>query len=160
MDQETHRIQQEQQQCRDQMVDLLPKFGEEVKKVEELRVQVEKPIEMSIKKETWGVRLVTEENNLMTRMTTSTGETKISKPPQICLFSGNKLVSRDEGNVDQWELQAQGALVMHTENSVHAAIVNSLRGPTRDLVGFIGFDADLKRILEESCQSIWSKIHR
>ena len=96
VDQETHRVQQEQQQSRDQMVDQLWMFGKEVKKVEELRVQVEKPIEMLVKKETWGVRLVTEENNLTTRMTTSIGETKISKSPQICLFSGNKLVPRNE----------------------------------------------------------------
>ena len=106
VDQETHKVQQEQQQSHDQMVDPLWKFGKEVKNVEELRVQVEKPIEKLVKKETWGAGLVTEENNLATRMTTSTGETKISKPPQICLFSGNELVPRDEGNVDQWEFQA------------------------------------------------------
>ena len=46
-------------------------------------------------------------------------------------------------------ISGPGALAMHTENSVHAAIVNSLRGPTRDLVGLIEFDADLENILEE-----------
>ena len=39
-------------------------------------------------------------------------------------------------------------MATHTKNSVHAAIVNSLRGPTRDLIGFIGFD-DIEKILEE-----------
>ena len=53
------------------------------------------------------------------------------------------------GIYDQWEFQVRGAIATHTENSVRAAIVNSLRGPARDLVGFVGFDADLERILME-----------
>ena len=40
-------------------------------------------------------------------------------------------------------------MATHTKNSVHAAIVNSLRGPTQDLIGFVGFDADIERILDE-----------
>ena len=41
------------------------------------------------------------------------------------------------------------AIATHTKNSVRAAIINSLQGLARDLVGFIGFDADLERILME-----------
>ena len=77
-------------------------------------------------------------------------EMRISKPPQICIFSGQEPVPKEEGNYDQWEFQVRGALAMHTENSVRAAIINSLRGPARDLVGFIGFDAELERILMEA----------
>ena len=43
----------------------------------------------------------------------------------------------------------RGAIATHTENSVRAAIVNSLRGPARDLAGFVGFDANLEKILME-----------
>ena len=43
----------------------------------------------------------------------------------------------------------RGAIATHTENSVRAAIVNSLRGPARDLVRFVGFDAPLEKILAE-----------
>ena len=32
---------------------------------------------------------------------------------------------------------------------MRVAIINSLLGPARDLVGFVGFDADLERILME-----------
>ena len=39
---ETRRFQQEQQESRDQMVELLQKFGSKVKKVEELRCKVER----------------------------------------------------------------------------------------------------------------------
>ena len=53
-------------------------------------------------------------------------EMKISKPLQICIFSGQEPVPKDEGNYDQWEFQVRGAIATHTENSVRAAIVNSL----------------------------------
>ena len=56
---------------------------------------------------------------------------------------------KDEGNFDQWEFQVWGAMVTHTENSVRAAIMNSLQGSAHDSVGFIGFDADLEKILKE-----------
>ena len=40
-------------------------------------------------------------------------------------------------------------MATHTKTSVRAAIVNSLRGPARDLVGFISFNTELERILME-----------
>ena len=76
-------------------------------------------------------------------------EVKISKPPQICIFSRQEPVPKEEGNYDQWEFQVRGAIATPRENSVRAAIVNSIRGLARDLVGFVGFDADLERILME-----------
>ena len=53
-------------------------------------------------------------------------EMKISKPPQLCVLSGNEPVLKEEGNFDQWEFQVWGAMATHTENSVRPAIVNSL----------------------------------
>ena len=90
----------------------------------------------------------TESTTTMTVVSTQS-EMKISKPPQICIFSGQEPVPKDEGNYNQWEFQVRGAIATHTKNSVRAAIVNSLRGPARDLVGFFSFDADLERILME-----------
>ena len=55
----------------------------------------------------------------------------------------------EEGNYNQLEFQVRGEMASCTKNSVRAAIVNSLQGPARDLVGFIGFDAELERILME-----------
>ena len=90
----------------------------------------------------------TESTTTMTAVSTQS-EMKISEPPKICIFSGQEPVPKDEGNYDQWEFQVRGAIVTHRENSMRATIMNSLRGPARDLVGFIGFDADLERILME-----------
>ena len=92
--------------------------------------------------------LQTKSTTTMTAVATQS-EMKISKLPQICIFSGQEPVPKEEGNYDQWEFQVRGAIATHTENSVGAAIINSLRGPARDLVGFVGFDANLEKILME-----------
>ena len=150
------------QGSQDQMVELLQKFGSEVKKVEELRCRVERTESTPNRGKTVAVKgedgipfqeIVhtphkTESTITMTAVATQS-EMKISKPPQICIFSGQEPVPKDEGNYDQWEFQVRGAIATHTENSVRAAIVNSLRGLARDLVGFVNFDADLERILME-----------
>ena len=149
MEQETRQFQQEQHESQEQLADLLQKFSEEVKKVETLRAQVqEKQPEMALKKEMSDASLMTEPmQNPM--QTLSYKIMKILNPPQICVFSGNDPVPKDEGTVDQWEFQVRGSLATHTENSVRAVIVNSLWGPARDLIGFVGFDANLEKILEE-----------
>ena len=42
-EQEVIKLQQEQQESREQMVELLQKFGKEVRKVEEMRMQMGEP---------------------------------------------------------------------------------------------------------------------
>ena len=144
------------------MVELLQKFGTEVKKVEELHRRVEQaevipkrtpstPAKGEIentKEEITNTPVKMESTTTMSSIK-ETGETKIAKPPQVCTFSGQDPVPKEEGNYDQWEFQVRGAIATHTENSVRAAIINSLRGPARDLVGLVGFDAPLEKILAE-----------
>ena len=156
------RFQQEQQENQEQMVELLQKFGTEVKKVEELHRRVEQaevipkrtpltPAKGEIentKEEITNTPVKMESTTTMSSIR-ETRETKIAKPPQVCTFSGQDPVPKEEGNYDQWEFQVRGAIATHTENSVRTAIVNSLRGPARDLVGFVGFDAPLEKILAE-----------
>ena len=62
---------------------------------------------------------------------------------------GIKPIPKEEGSHDHWEFQVRAAIDTHTENSVRAAIVNSFRGPARELVGFIGYSADINLILSE-----------
>ena len=81
--------------------------------------------------------------------TVDTLEKEISKPPPIVYFSGIEPIPKHEGSHDQWEFKVRGAMDTHTENSVRAAIVNSLRGPARELVGFTGYSADINFILNE-----------
>ena len=159
---ETRQFQQEQQESRDQMVELLQKFGSKVKKVEELRCKVEWPESTPVEGKTVAVKgedgilsqeivhtpLKTESTTTMTTVSTQS-EMKISKPPQICIFSEQEPVPKEEGNYAQWEFQMRSVIATHTENSVRSAIVNSLRGPAQDLVGFVRFDANLEKILME-----------
>ena len=58
-------------------------------------------------------------------------------------------IPKDEGSHNQWEFQVRGVMDTHTENSVQAAIVNSVRGPAGELVGFIEYSADINLILSE-----------
>ena len=136
---EARRFQQERQENREQMVELLQKFGTEVKKVEELHRRVEQaevipkrtpstPAKGEIentKEEITNTPVKMESTTTMSSIR-ETGETKITKPPQVCTFSGQDPVLKEEGNYDQWEFQVRGAIATHTKNSVRAAIVNSL----------------------------------
>ena len=136
---ETQRFQQEQQESQDQIVELLQKFGSKVKKVEELRCKVEQTESIPDKRKAVGMdredEMLSQEighhphkPEFTTTMTTvsTQSEMRISKPPQICIFSGQEPVLKEEGNYDQWEFQVRGAMATHTKNSVRAAIVNSL----------------------------------
>ena len=98
---ETQRFQQEQQESREQMVELLQKFGSKVKKVEELRCKVEqtestpddrKVVDMKGEDEILSQEMrhnphQAKSTTTMTVISTQS-EMKISKPPQICIFSG------------------------------------------------------------------------
>ena len=114
------RFQQEQQESREQMVELLQKFGSKVKKVEELRCKVEwtestpderKAVDVKGEDEILSQEIghnphKTESTTTMTTVSTQS-EMKISKPPQICIFSGQEPVPKDEGNYNQWEFQVR-----------------------------------------------------
>ena len=110
-----------------------------MKKVEELQCRVEwtkstpdegktvavKGEDGILSQEVLYTPLQTESTTTMTAVATQS-EMKISKPPQICIFSGQEPVQKEEGNYNQWEFQVRGAIATHTENSMRAAIVNSL----------------------------------
>ena len=85
---------------------------------------------------------------------------KITKSPPIVYFPGIKPIPKEEGSHDQWEFQVRGAMDTPTENAVRAAIVNSLRGPARELVGFIGYSADINLILSEVSNRFGKKYSR
>ena len=125
------------------MEEILQRFGEEVKKVEEMRTHGSQSL-TSVKQKGAQTEMITEDWQV-TPQTPGRDEYKIEKPPQICNFSGSDPIPKDEGSYEQWEFQVRGAMATHTENSVRAAIVNSLQGPARDLIGFVGFDADIEK---------------
>ena len=146
-EQDMMKLQQEQKGSQEQMVEILQNFREEVKKVEEMRTHVNQP-STPVKQEVAKMEMIAEDKQSIPQAS-SRDERKIEKPPQICIFSGSDPIPKDEGSYEQWEFQVRGAMATHTKNSVHAAIVNSLQGPAQHLIGFVGFDADIERILDE-----------
>ena len=72
---------------------------------------------------------------------------KLMKPPDLPLFSEAEPVPREEGSFDQWMFQVQGALNSHSEEAIRSAIVRSVRWEARELMRFIGFQAELDVIL-------------
>ena len=122
--QDVMKLQQEQKETWEQMVEILQRFGEEVKKVEEMRTHGSQSF-TSVKQEGAQMGMIVEDQQV-TPQTPGRDERKIEKPPQICIFSGSDPIPKDEGSYEQWEFQVRGAMAPHTKNSMHAAIVNSL----------------------------------
>ena len=70
------------------------------------------------------------------------------KTPDLPPFSGADPVPKDEGSWEQWEFQVRGFLDTHTPEAVRSALIRSVRGAARELVGFIGYQAELGVILK------------
>ena len=70
------------------------------------------------------------------------------KTPNLPPFSGTDPVPKDEGSWEQWEFQVKGFLDTHTPEAVRSMIMCSVRGAWHELVGFVGYQADLGTILK------------
>ena len=53
---------------------------------------------------------------------------KLSCPPNLPTFLGQKPVPSAEGSLDQWLFQVEGTLVTHTEEAVQSAMIGPVRG--------------------------------
>ena len=149
---ESQEFKHEQQMNQEQLMELLQHFSLEVKWIEELKKEVSQQKIMAATLEASPVHItpeVLEGATTMENVVDTLEKEKISKPPPIVYFSGIEPIPKEEGSHDQWEFQVRGVMDTHTENSVRAAIVNSLRGPARELVSFIGYSADINLILSE-----------
>ena len=82
------------------------------------------------------------------------------KTPDLPPFSGTDPVPKDEGSWEQWEFQVKGFLDTHTPEAVRSAIVHSVRGVVCELVGFVGYQADLGTILKAIEKLLGKKTNR
>ena len=53
---------------------------------------------------------------------------KLSAPPNLPIFLGQEPLPSNEGSIDQWLFQVEGALATHTEEAVRLAVIGSVRG--------------------------------
>ena len=133
-------------------MELLQHFSLEVKQIEELKREVSQQKITAATPEANPVYITPEVLEGATAMETTVDtleREKIPKPALIVYFPGIEPILKEEGSHDQWEFQVWDAMDTHTENSVRAAIVNSLRVPTRELIGFIGYSTNINLILNE-----------
>ena len=149
---ESQNFKHEKQMSQEQLVELLQRFSLEVKWIEELKTEVGQHEMMATTPEVNPMHIspkVLEGATAMETTIDTPGKENIFRPPSFVYFSGIKPIPKDEGSHNQWVSQVRDEMDTHVENSVRAATVNSLRGPARELVSFIGYSANINLILSE-----------
>ena len=124
----------DQHECQQQMIEILEKVSNQIKKVENIHS---------------GAILVLEGEYY----TPPVSQIKVNKPgklsapPNLPIFSGQEPVPSTERSIDQWLFQVEGALATHTEEAVRSAVIGSIRGAARELLEFIGYPEEMSAIL-------------
>ena len=133
---------QQQADEKAQFMKMLEKFGEEVKKVEDLKRRVERSM-TGLQQEAINTTAVLERpdqeliqpGEVTMRQPPATYRTeacttprKLTKTLDLPPFSGTDPVPKDKGSWEQWEFQVKGFPNTHTLEAVWAAIVHSVWG--------------------------------
>ena len=123
---------QQQADEKAQFMKMLEKFGEEVRKVEDLEKRVERSM-TRFHQEAISTAAVLERldqelvqpRDVTVRQPPLTYRTKayitlnkLTKTPNLPPFSGTDPVSKDEGSWEQWEFQVRGFLDTHTQEAI------------------------------------------
>ena len=121
--------------CQQQMIEILEKVSEQVKKVENI----------------CSGSMPTLDGEYYTPPVSQMKVNRVSKlgaPPSLPIFSGQEPVPATEGSIDQWLFQVEGALATHTEEAVRSAVIGSVRGAAHELSEFIGYGEEMSSILK------------
>ena len=127
-------MREDQHECQQQMIEILEKVSDQIRKVENAHSGSIPVIE--------GEYYTPPVSQM--KMNKSS---KLSAPPNLPIFSGQELVPSTEGSIDQWLFQVEGALATHTEKAVRSAVIGSVRGAARELLEFIGYGEEISVIL-------------
>ena len=98
-------MREDQQEHQQQMIEILEKVSDQVKRVENMHNESVSALE--------GEFYSTPASQM--RVNTSS---KLSAPLNLPIFSGQEPVPSAEGSIEQWLFQVQGALATHTEEAV------------------------------------------
>ena len=128
-------MREDQHGCQQQMMDILEKVSDQIRKVENAHSGSIPVIE--------GEYYTPPVSQV--KMNKSS---KLSVPPNSPIFSGQELVPSTEGSIDQWLFQVEGTLATHTEEAVKSAVIGSVRGAVRELLEFIGYGEEMSAILK------------
>ena len=127
-------MREDQHECQQQMIEILEKVSDQIRKVENAHSGSIPVIEGEY---------YTPPISQM-KMNKSS---KLSAPPNLPIFSGQELVPSTKGSIDQWLFQVEGALATHMEEAVRSAVIGSVRGAARELLEFIGYGEEMSAIL-------------
>ena len=128
--QEHRQMKENQHECQQQMIEILEKVSDQIRKVESACSGSIPVIE--------GEYYTPPVNQM--KMNKSR---KLSAPPNLPIFSGQELVPSTEGSIDQCLFQVEGALATHIEEAVRSAV----RGAARELLEFTGYGEEMSPIL-------------
>ena len=121
--------------CQQQMIEILEKVSEQVKRVENIR----------------SGSMPALDGEYYTPPVSQMKVNRVSKlcaPPGLPIFSGQEPGPATEGSIDQWIFQVEGALATHTEEAVRSAVIGSVRGAAHELLEFIGYGEEISNILK------------
>ena len=128
-------LRENQQECKQQMIEILEKVSEKVKKVENIHSASMPALDgeyytppVSQVKVNW--------------------VSKLSAPPNLPIFSGQEPVPSTKGSIDQWLFQVEGALATHTKEEVRSTAIGSVRVAACKLLEFIGYGEEMSDILK------------
>ena len=132
-------MREDQQECQQQMIEILEKVSEQVKKVENICSGSMPALDKEYYTPVSQVRV--------------SQASKLSVPPNLPIFLGQDPIPSTEGSIDQWLLQVEGALATHTEEAVRSAVIGSVRGAAHELIGYelyelIGYGEEIGDILK------------
>ena len=128
------RMREDQQEHQQQMIEILEKVSDQVKKVENIHSGSVPALEGEYY------------TPPVSQMRVNT-PSKLSAPPNLPTFSGQEPVPSMEGSIDQWLFQMEGALATHTEEVVRSAVIESVRGAACELLEFIAYGEKVSVIL-------------
>ena len=124
-------MRENQQECQQQMIEILEKVSQQVKRVENI----------------CSGSMPVLDGEYYTPPVSQVKVNRVSKlgAPQILpIFSGQEPVPAMEGSIDQWLFHMEGALATHTEEAVRSAVIGSVRGAAHELLELIGYREDME----------------
>ena len=127
-------MREDQHECQQQMIEILEKVSDQIRKVENAHSGSVPVIE--------GEYYTSPVSQI--KMNKSS---KLSAPPNLPIFSGQELVASTEGSINQWLFQVEGALAAHTKEAVRSAVIGSVRRAARELLELIGYGEEMSVIL-------------
>ena len=143
LEQEHHRMQEDQEEHQQQMIEILEKVSDQVRKGENMHSE-----SIPVLEGEYPTSPVSQ-----TRITTPG---KLSAPPNLPTFSGQEPVPSTEGSIEQCLFQVEGALATHMEEAVRSAVIGSVRGAAHELLEFTDYGEEMGVILRHLVEAWYS----